>query len=98
MPKAWRTRLTEPNPNVRAVAGNVLDPGSVASLVAGHDAAISAIGPRGGEANQALVDAVRDVLLASLSPARVRILRARLGLTTEPAARPRREIEAGALT
>jgi len=39
---------------------------------------------------------IRDVLLASLSPARVRILRARLDRTSEPAARALRRVEAGA--
>jgi DNA-binding SARP family transcriptional activator len=39
---------------------------------------------------------IRDVLLASLSPARVRILRARLDRTSEPAPRALRRVEAGA--
>src|SRR5262249_7458847 len=39
---------------------------------------------------------IRDVLRASLSPARVRILRARLDRTSKPAARALRRVEAGA--
>lgn len=45
--------------NVTAVKGNILDPESLASVAAGHDAVISAFGPSGGQDASAVVDAAR---------------------------------------
>lgn len=49
-------------PRLQVVRGNVLDPASVMAAVAGHDAVISAVGPRVGEDPQMLVDAAGSLL------------------------------------
>jgi len=54
-------------------AGNVLDPNSVASAVAGHDAVVSAFGPGAGQDPQTVVQAAR-ALIAGLKAAGVKRL------------------------
>lgn len=44
------------------VAGNVLDPASVAEVVKGHDAVISAVGPAGDASVQVVVEAARSLI------------------------------------
>lgn len=62
-----------PRAGARAVAGNVLAPQSVATVVAGHDAAVSAFGPGADQPLTALADAAR-ALIAGLTAAGVRRL------------------------
>ncbi|MBI3964078.1 MAG: NAD(P)H-binding protein [Chloroflexi bacterium] len=57
------SRLGLEHPRLTAVAGNVLDPASVASVVPGHDAVLSAIGPGGPSgAAQIIVDAAKSLV------------------------------------
>lgn len=51
----------EHHENLTVVQGDVLDPASVASAVAGHDAVISAVGPRAGDP-QMVVEAARSLV------------------------------------
>lgn len=55
--------------HVQTVGGNILDPKSVAQVVAGYDAVISAFGPRKGLSRQ-VVDAAQT-LISGLKAARV---------------------------
>ena len=60
------------SPRLRVVAGDILDMHSVAAVVAGHDAVVSAYGPR-EEAPQTVVDASRS-LIGGLTSAGVKRL------------------------
>ncbi len=62
-------RLKLANDNLRVVGGDVLDADSVAATVVGHDAVISAIGPRAGDP-QMLIQAAH-ALIAGLGRAGV---------------------------
>jgi len=62
-------RLAEMHPNLHVVTGDILDPQSVASAVAGQDAVISAYGPGHGDA--ATLPAVAHSLIAGLTAAGV---------------------------
>jgi len=68
-------RFVKPADSVDVVRGDVLDPASVAAVVRGHDAVISAVGPAhtADARPQMLVDAARS-LIAALDRARVRRL------------------------
>ncbi len=55
-------RLTLENLNLRMVGGDVLDAGSVAATVVGHDAVISSIGPSKGDDPQMLVQAAHALI------------------------------------
>jgi putative NADH-flavin reductase len=55
------SRVAEQNPNLTVVAGDLLDPRSVADAVAGHDAVVSSYGPPQGS-EQTLVDATRSLI------------------------------------
>jgi uncharacterized protein len=50
------------DPQLTVTQGNVLDPGSVAQVTAGHDVVVSAISPRGQQL-QAVADAARSLLV-----------------------------------
>jgi putative NADH-flavin reductase len=50
------------NGQVKAVAGDVTDPGSVARAVAGHDVVVSAVGPGHDQAPEFLSQAARGLL------------------------------------
>jgi putative NADH-flavin reductase len=60
----------EPADRLSIVVGEISDPASVASLAAGHDAAISAIGPREGDPHEKLSEDFQT-LLAGLAEAGV---------------------------
>ena len=60
----------EPAERLSIVVGEITDPGSVAGLAAHHDVAISAIGPRPGDAHEQLSDNFQT-LLAGLGEAGV---------------------------
>jgi hypothetical protein len=66
------TRINEQPSGMRSLAGNILDPQSVAATVAGHDSVLSAFGPS-GEAPMTVVDAARS-LIAGLKTAGVKRL------------------------
>ncbi len=67
------TKMTQSHQKLTAVAGNVLDPGSVSKLVAGHDAVISAYSP--GMANpQGSVARAASSLIAGVAGAKVKRL------------------------
>lgn len=55
------SRIAEQNPNLTVVAGDMLDPQSVAEVVAGHDAVVSAYAPPQGS-EQTIVDATRSLI------------------------------------
>jgi putative NADH-flavin reductase len=59
--------------SVQVVAGNVLDPQSVAATVTGHDAVITAFGPSGGQDPQTVAEAAR-ALVTGLKAAGVKRL------------------------
>ena len=67
------SRVAGQGPNVQSVEGNILDPHSVATSVAGHDAVISAFGPGANQGVEAVPQAVRS-LLAGLRAAGVKRL------------------------
>lgn len=54
-------RLDLSHERLRSVKGDALDPAGVAAAVSGHDAVISAVGPRGG-APRVVVDAARSLV------------------------------------
>ncbi len=56
------SRLSLTHPHLTAVAGDVLDPASVARTVSGHDVVVSAIGPGASQQPQVVVDAARSLL------------------------------------
>jgi putative NADH-flavin reductase len=60
----------EPADRLSIVVGEITDPGSVAGLAAHHDVAVSAIGPRPGDAHEQLSDNFQT-LLAGLGEAGV---------------------------
>lgn len=65
------TRVGPPHPALSVVAGDVLDPSSVAGVVAGHDVVASAVGPRlPGDEPKLVVDAAWS-LIDGLARARV---------------------------
>ncbi len=66
------SRVAERNPNLTVVAGDILDPRSVAEAVAGHDAVVSSYAPPQGS-EQTIVDATRS-LVAGLEQAGVKRL------------------------
>ncbi|SRR5579883_17535 len=66
------SRLAIDHKNLTAVAGDVLDPASVAAVTHGHDAVLSAIGSSGA-AVEVIVNAARS-LVAGLSSGQVRRL------------------------
>jgi len=66
-------KIAERNPKLKVVEGNVLDAGSVAKVVAGHDAVIDAFGPGPSGPWQAVVDAAR-VLIEALPKGKVKRL------------------------
>ncbi len=53
-----------PNPRLRVVTGDVMDPGSIAPATDGADAVISAIGPRGTGPTTVIQDSVRSLVQA----------------------------------
>lgn len=55
------SRFSLTHDNLTVTAGNALDPGNVADAIAGHDAALSAIGPAGSSA-EIIVDAARSLI------------------------------------
>ncbi len=66
-------RVIEKHPHLHAAAGNVLHPQSVAAVVGGHDAVVSAFGPGGDQPARAVVDAAHS-LIAGLIAAGVKRL------------------------
>lgn len=56
-------KLSEQHPNLKAVAGNILDPQSVANTVAGHDAVINATAPSHGQV-ETILEATRSLISA----------------------------------
>jgi putative NADH-flavin reductase len=66
-------RLNFSKARLNVVRGNVLESGSVAATVAGHDVVISAVGPRKSESPKMIVDAARS-LIEGLTAAGVRRL------------------------
>lgn len=58
----------------RVVAADVIEPASVAAAAAGHDAAVSAVGPAWGEDPRVLVDAARALLKGVRTAAIARLL------------------------
>jgi|SRR5690242_10982863 len=48
--------------NLKVVAGDASDPARVAQVVAGHDAVVSAIGPKQGEATEVLAGIARSLV------------------------------------
>jgi putative NADH-flavin reductase len=60
----------EPADRLSVVAGEIIDPGGVAALAAGHDVAISSIGQRPGDPHEKLSDDYQT-LLAGLAEAGV---------------------------
>ena len=57
------TRVGPPHPALSAVAGDILDPSSVADAVSGHDVVASAVGPRlPGDTPQLVVDAAWSLI------------------------------------
>ena len=57
------TRLGPPHPALSVVSGDVLDPSSVAAVVAGHDVVASAVGPRlPGDDPKMVVDAASSLI------------------------------------
>jgi putative NADH-flavin reductase len=70
------SKLTEQNPQLTTVAGNVRDAQNIAALVGGHDAVISAVGPPmggAGEEDTLFVEAAH-ALIAGLKQAGVKRL------------------------
>jgi len=67
------TKVKATGPNVRAVKADILDPNSVAGVVAGHDAVVSAFSPVGDQGLDSLVKSVRS-LIAGLKQAGVKRL------------------------
>jgi putative NADH-flavin reductase len=64
-------KITQGNPKLHAVAGNVLDAASVAKLVPGHDAVISAYSPGTANPNGSVAHAAKS-LIAGLTAAKVK--------------------------
>jgi putative NADH-flavin reductase len=60
----------QPAERLTVVAGEITDPGAVASLAVGHDVAISSVGPRPGDAHEQFSDNLQT-LLAGLGEAGV---------------------------
>jgi putative NADH-flavin reductase len=56
------SQVTETNPKLRVVTGDILDSESVAAAVAGHDAVISAYGPGMNRSPDVLVEATRSLI------------------------------------
>jgi putative NADH-flavin reductase len=56
------SKITERSPKLQLVAGNVLDAGSVAAAVKGHDAVLLAYGPVGDDPDRTLVTAARALI------------------------------------
>jgi putative NADH-flavin reductase len=67
------SKLAVQDPRVHPVKANLLDPKSVANVVAGHDAVVSAFSPRGDQGFSSLTTAARS-LIAGLKQAGVRRL------------------------
>ncbi len=55
-------RVQNPHERLKAVIGDVSDAESVAAVVAGHDAAINAVGPTGTSSPGLVVDAARALI------------------------------------
>jgi uncharacterized protein len=66
------SRFSFSHKNLTVVAGNALDPASVATLAKGHDAVLSAMGP-GGSSAETIVQAAQ-ALIGGLSQAGIRRL------------------------
>jgi putative NADH-flavin reductase len=56
------SKITNRSPKLQPVVGNVLDAGSVAAVVKGHDAVLSAYGPGGDDPDRTLVTAARALI------------------------------------
>jgi len=67
------SKITETHPNIRPVKADLLDPKVVATVVAGHDAVVSAFSPSGGQSMDSLVASARS-LIAGLKQAGVKRL------------------------
>jgi putative NADH-flavin reductase len=57
-------RLTEVHPRLTVITGDVMDPESIGSAVAGRDAVASAIGPRGGGAGDVCATSAASIVKA----------------------------------
>ncbi len=62
------------NSRMRAVYANITDPAAVASVIAGHDAVINAVGPAGNAAGDSMLVLTAKSLLEALPRAKVRRL------------------------
>jgi hypothetical protein len=67
-------RLRLADNSLRVVGGDVLDAGSVAATVVGHDAVISSIGPRADESDPQMLVQAAHALIAGLGRAGVKRL------------------------
>jgi putative NADH-flavin reductase len=68
-------RMTVPDsPRLRVTVGNVMDPDSIAAAVAGADAVLSAIGPRGTGPTTVSEDSVRSIIVAMRGAGTMRLL------------------------
>jgi len=67
-------RLAVADNNLRVVGGDVLDAGSVAAAVVGHDAVISAVGPSAGDGDPQMLVQAAHALVEGLGRAGVKRL------------------------